>query len=57
MVSKIEVKGYADGVPVYCAHDEVVAIEDVHSEPEKSEYASAGTVKKAGRDYQRGGLA
>lgn len=29
MTNKMNVKGYADGIPVYCAHDAIVAVEDV----------------------------
>ena len=34
MANKMNVKGYADGIPVYCAHDAIVAVEDVHPNPE-----------------------
>lgn len=34
MTNKMNVKGYADGIPVYCAHDAIVAVEDVHPNPE-----------------------
>lgn len=33
MTKKLNVKGYADGIPVYCAHDAVVAVDDVHPNP------------------------
>lgn len=33
MATKKEVKGYADGIPVYCAYDAIVPVEQMQPNP------------------------
>lgn len=48
METEMKVKGYADGIPVYCAHDAVVAIDDVHPNPKNPNTHPKEQLKRLG---------
>lgn len=48
MKNKNEVKGYADGIPVYCAHDAVVPVSEMRPNPKNPNTHPEEQLKRLG---------
>lgn len=48
MATKKEVKGYADGIPVYCAHDAIVPVEQMQPNPKNPNMHPDEQLKRLG---------
>ena len=48
MKNKNEVNGYADGIPVYCAHDAVVSVSEMRPNPKNPNTHPEEQLKRLG---------
>lgn len=55
MKIKAEVKGYADGIPVYCAHDAIVSVKSVKPNPKNPNTHPEEQLKRLGAIIKNAG--